>query len=128
SKKIYVAIDESVHSVAALNFTLNNMARPSDIITVIMITDSEAEREVKIAHAKTLIRALADPNHTDKFFAVRVLCSERAGEAICKLVDETQPDILVLGSSGKSHLESFFLGSVSQYCIQNANCPLVVAR
>jgi hypothetical protein len=38
-------------------------------------------------------------------------------EEICALVDKRKPELLVLGSAGKTHLKGFMVGSVSSYCV-----------
>ena len=37
-------------------------------------------------------------------------------------------DLLVVGSSGHGGLAQALLGSVSQYCVHNASCPVVIMR
>ncbi|KAJ3030712.1 UNVERIFIED_CONTAM: hypothetical protein HDU68_008101 [Siphonaria sp. JEL0065] len=130
-RNIFVALDESPQSVGAFNWALNNLSlTENDTITAIVVTETEQEREVKLNHIKTLIRALADPNFTHVKYDVRILPTllQSVGVKICELVDQLKPTILVLGSTGKSDMKGIFVGSVSNYCIANANCPVIVAR
>lgn len=45
-----------------------------------------------------------------------------------KIADEWKPDLLVVGSHGRSALGRFFLGSVSQKLVHEAHCSVRVAR
>lgn len=39
-----------------------------------------------------------------------------------------QVDLIVVGSQGRSNLESVLLGSVSDYVVRHASCPVTVVR
>jgi nucleotide-binding universal stress UspA family protein len=50
----------------------------------------------------------------------------RAGQV---LVDAAEgADLLVLGSRGHSGLAEAMLGSVGQYCVHHAHCPVLIMR
>ncbi|KAG5380577.1 hypothetical protein IGI04_028419 [Brassica rapa subsp. trilocularis] len=49
-------------------------------------------------------------------------------EAICDAVEKLGVDLLIVGSHGKGALERTFLGSVSNYCVNKAKCPVLVVR
>jgi nucleotide-binding universal stress UspA family protein len=48
------------------------------------------------------------------------------GEALCRLAAEEQPVALVLGTRGRGGIKRALLGSVSDYVVRNAPCPVVV--
>ncbi|XP_042496113.1 universal stress protein A-like protein isoform X1 [Macadamia integrifolia] len=48
--------------------------------------------------------------------------------AICDAVEKLNIDILILGSHGRGILKRAFMGSVSNYCVQNAKCPVLVIK
>jgi nucleotide-binding universal stress UspA family protein len=50
----------------------------------------------------------------------------RAGQVLVDAADGA--DLLVVGSSGHGGLAQALLGSVSQYCVHNASCPVVIMR
>ena len=50
----------------------------------------------------------------------------RAGQALVEAADGA--DLLVVGSEGHRGLAEALLGSVGQYCANNASCPVVVMR
>ena len=53
---------------------------------------------------------------------------ETPGPAIVRVVHEMNADVLVVGSSGKGWLSRLFGGSVSDYVIHHAPCPVMLIR
>ena len=56
---------------------------------------------------------------------MRVLSGEPAA-VICELADQAGADAIVLGSRGRGGFTRALLGSVSDYVVRNAPCPVVV--
>ena len=50
----------------------------------------------------------------------------RAGQVLVEAADGA--DLLVVGSEGHRGLAEALLGSVGQYCANNASCPIVILR
>ncbi|KAI8608992.1 hypothetical protein BC830DRAFT_1152799 [Chytriomyces sp. MP71] len=132
ARNIMVAIDESTHSVGALKFVLTNLiTSPEDVITAAVVIQSETDKDMVFSRTKTLISAVYDsyPSLPCKFaIQIAAASSSQVGAKLCELAEKAHPDMLVLGSAGKSHLEGMVMGSVSNYAIAHANCPVVVAR
>lgn len=53
---------------------------------------------------------------------------ETPGAAIVRVVHEMNADVLVIGASGKGWLSRLFGGSVSDYVIHHAPCPVMLVR
>eukprot|EP00271_Cylindrocystis_brebissonii_P003730 TRINITY_DN149_c0_g1_i1.p2 TRINITY_DN149_c0_g1~~TRINITY_DN149_c0_g1_i1.p2 ORF type:complete len:170 (+),score=32.95 TRINITY_DN149_c0_g1_i1:360-869(+) len=49
-------------------------------------------------------------------------------ESICSAVEQLNADLLIMGSHGRGAVKRALLGSVSNYCIHHAKCPVVVVR
>jgi len=49
-------------------------------------------------------------------------------EQILALTENIKPGMLVIGSRGLGALRRTFLGSVSDYCVHNCPCPVVVVK
>lgn len=47
---------------------------------------------------------------------------------ICRVAEEDQVDLIVLGSHGRTGLSHVFLGSVAERVVRHAPCPVLVAR
>ncbi len=48
------------------------------------------------------------------------------GSTLCRLATELSADALVMGSRGRGRIRRALLGSVSEYVVRNAPCPVVV--
>jgi len=49
-------------------------------------------------------------------------------EAILRVAETREADLIILGARGSSSLKGLLLGSVSQKVIQHATCPVLVVR
>jgi nucleotide-binding universal stress UspA family protein len=47
---------------------------------------------------------------------------------ICRVAEELEVDVIVVGSHGRTGLERLFLGSVSEHVVRHAPCPVLVVR
>lgn len=52
----------------------------------------------------------------------------RIGRAICEAAADNDADVIVVGSHGSSYAGEAMLGSVSQFVLHNAGCPVLVSR
>jgi nucleotide-binding universal stress UspA family protein len=50
------------------------------------------------------------------------------GEAIVAAADSENADLIVVGSHGRSGVSRFLIGSVSDYVVRHAHCPVMVVR
>ncbi len=55
-------------------------------------------------------------------------CADSPAWGIIKRADEWQPDLIVVGSHGRTAIERFVLGSVSQKVLYEARCSVRIAR
>lgn len=51
-----------------------------------------------------------------------------AVKTITAFIEEQQIDLLIVGNSGKSGLQRFFIGSVSKRLLQEADCSVLVVK
>ncbi len=56
----------------------------------------------------------------------RILESEGAGPAICRLASDLPARGIVMGSRGRGGIRRALLGSVSDHVLRNAPCPVVI--
>ncbi|CAG5114935.1 unnamed protein product, partial [Candidula unifasciata] len=59
---------------------------------------------------------------------VRNIMANKPEEGILRAIEEEDPELLVMGCRGKSTLRRTFVGSVSDYLVHHAPCPVVVCK
>src|SRR5437773_1553702 len=58
-------------------------------------------------------------------WAVRVLHAGPPGEVICWAAEHRGCDLIVMGTHGHTALKHLLLGSVTEYVVQHARCPVL---
>jgi nucleotide-binding universal stress UspA family protein len=86
----------------------------------------EAEEEDRIAAARADLDAAAAAlgTHDPQTLVLR----GSPGAALCDLATERSAAAIVMGSRGRGGLKRALLGSVSDYVVRNAPCPVVITR
>ncbi|KAL3900629.1 MAG: hypothetical protein SGCHY_001192 [Lobulomycetales sp.] len=124
---VMFALDESPCSMGALNWLFTSLLKDKDHLSVVACVDKDEEVDKMMHHCKTLVRAVWDAHAVDVDMSVQILLG-KPGKAICEAVDSQKPDLLVLGSAGKNNIKGLLVGSVSSYCVANANTAVIVCR
>ncbi|KAK4772309.1 hypothetical protein SAY86_014084 [Trapa natans] len=148
-KKVMVAIDESECSHYALEWALDNL---KDTIagSELLIFCVQSLTNMGYVYASSfgaappeLIQNL-EQNQRKLVLALlekaKEICSNHGvvaetltevgdpKEAICEAVEKLNIQFLVVGSHSRGAIQRAFLGSVSNYCVHNAKCPVLVVR
>ncbi|EEF35359.1 conserved hypothetical protein [Ricinus communis] len=148
-QKVMVAIDESEYSQYALQWALNHLkatiihsqlviftvqnnstfgyvyassfgAAPATLIELIQ----ENQKKVALALLQRAKNTCADHG----IVAQTLTEIGDPKEAICDAVEKHNIHLLVLGSHSRGAIKRAFLGSVSNYCVHNAKCPVLVVK
>ncbi|KAJ3192590.1 hypothetical protein HK101_006273 [Irineochytrium annulatum] len=102
-------MDESAHSAAALLWTLEYLVKgPQVKIMVATVIAPADDRDQASGRIKGLLRAIYETSSVgDVQLSLRIMQGTVAqtGGLLCALADEISPEMLVLGSAGKSHME-----------------------
>lgn len=157
-RRVVVAVDESEESMHALSWCLSNVvsagkaavAPPPSVVLVharsprplyyptidgtgtgYVMTQQVVDcmeqymasaADTVVTKAKTICTAFPD---------VRVeTCVEKGDprDVICGTAEKAGADMLVMGSHGYGFLQWALMGSVSNHCVQNCKCPVVVVK
>ncbi|KAL3514260.1 hypothetical protein ACH5RR_026977 [Cinchona calisaya] len=153
--KVIVAVDGSEESMDGLKWALDNLKLKSDGSFIILHVQSPpsiatglnpgaipfggpSDFEVPAftaaieAHQKRITQAI--------FKHALQICSEKKVEVeekvvigdpkekICEVVEELHADLLVMGSRAFGPIKRMFLGSVSNYCTNRAQCPVMIVK
>jgi nucleotide-binding universal stress UspA family protein len=49
-------------------------------------------------------------------------------DALVGKAEQLSSDLMIMGSRGMSGLKKAFMGSVSDYCVHHASCPVLIVR
>jgi nucleotide-binding universal stress UspA family protein len=124
--KILIAYDGSSHADAAID-DLRRAGLPREAEAVVVCVRQEAMAQEE---AQTLAHAASQ--HVLSYFpSWKVQTEVRSGAPAWELIrmaDDWKPDLLVVGSQGRSALGRLLLGSVSQKVVTEARCSVRVAR
>jgi nucleotide-binding universal stress UspA family protein len=145
--KILVATDGSDAAIDAAQRALGLLREGAVIMLVTVIPEredpmetaggfegpavSEEEAEVEFTEAtqaggKALQRTAAA---VDGDVEVRLVpLDQEPGHAIVTVATQTGADLVVIGSGGKRFFKRLFTGSVSDYVVHHAPCPVLVVR
>jgi nucleotide-binding universal stress UspA family protein len=96
-------------------------------------TPDELDEQKQAAHAlgtaavEATISALRESGSLPDNVDVAVIAGE-AGPELCRIARDAGATAIVIGSRGRGGIKRAFLGSVSDYVVRNASCPVVVTR
>lgn len=137
-KRIMVAFDNSTCAQKALEKGLalaGALDAALDLITVVQLPDyagtidevDEMVRDGKRFYQEAHNRATKEAKQKIKLFTSRILHGH-IGETLVKYAYANGIDLIVMGSHGRSTVGRLLLGSVSNYVIKNAGCPVLIVR
>ena len=112
TKKILVPVDGSEPANRAFHIALDLAAKDNTTIKrkgKALITKLEKEIPESIPHSTEIHVGLP-------------------GQMIASVAKEGHFDLIIMGNSGKGALDAFVTGSVSQYVIHHANCPVMIVK
>jgi nucleotide-binding universal stress UspA family protein len=135
ARRIVVGVDGSAESVAALEWALDEASRrdatvdvvhawhlPTYDATIPVSLDPAPFEEGARLTLDQILDAVERPDGAPKIES-RLVC----GPAGPELVDAAKgAELLVVGSRGHGGFVGMLLGSVSQYVLHHASCPVVV--
>lgn len=142
-----VGINETEESINALQWAINNLftlqdriilihaqrasisplATGSPVFMVPLDVQKMLENDIKKSTEKILEQA-TKMCHAKNVIPETVVRTGDAKEVICNATKKYNPDMLVLGSHGYGALKRMVFGSVSDHCVQHAQCPVVVVQ
>ncbi|CAK8531563.1 unnamed protein product [Lathyrus sativus] len=154
TRRLGVAMDFSPCSIKALQWMVDNSLKEGDTIFLIVINPEEYEHgEMQLwADTGSPITPLAefsDPTLSKKYginpsqevFKISKTVMEQnkvdvlvkiywgdAREKLCESIEHIPLDSLTMGNRGLGTLRRAIMGSVSNYVVNNATCPVTVVK
>jgi nucleotide-binding universal stress UspA family protein len=143
---ILVATDGSERAILAVSAGLA-VVQPTDTVVVVTVVDGtdpsltedgsghagpsmdpkqfDTMRDEKLADGRDAVARTAAALGAD--VEIRVI-EGSPGAALCKLAEDVSAQAIIMGTRGRGGIRRAFLGSVSDYVVRNAPCPVVTAR
>jgi len=96
-------------------------------VTVVSVTTDEQSQEVRVETARTVDRVVALMRSDGTTVEGKVLHGEPAS-AITGVAQESQADLIVTGSHGRTGLERVLIGSTSERILNDTQCAVLVVK
>ena len=135
-QKIVVGIDSSMSSIDALRWAVQQAQLTGSVVQALMAWQYPPAGMVPSAPADLDFNAEA---RQALDAAIEGVISGATSIEVTRVVEEGEPGpelvqaskdatLLVVGSRGHGAVVGMLIGSVSQYCVTHAHCPVVVLR
>ncbi|XP_071123567.1 universal stress protein in QAH/OAS sulfhydrylase 3'region-like isoform X4 [Mytilus edulis] len=146
SRVVMIAVDASAQADEAFEWYLSNMARDSDDVKVVNCAEFHLDLSVGINYDEKQIAQITEQvkkqqnevdNLKSKFVdklrgkikgEAFILTGKKPGEAIIEAAETHKANLIICGTRGLGKIRRTFMGSVSDFIVQHARCPVVVVR
>ena len=81
-----------------------------------------------VVRAEKGLQEVAAQHRSTVTIETRALMGESVWDEICQAARREEADLIVMGSHGHSGLAHVLLGSVAEWVVRHAPCPVLVAR
>lgn len=125
-RDIVIAVDHGPKSKQALDWALTHFCRRADTIHLVNAISSVTNQVVYDASQILMEKLAAEASQAAKVKCVAQIVEGDAGKAICKEADRIKPVAVVMGTRGRSLMQSVLQGSVSEYCFHHCKAAPVI--
>ncbi|KAH6780054.1 Adenine nucleotide alpha hydrolases-like superfamily protein [Perilla frutescens var. hirtella] len=126
-RDIMIAVDHGPNSKHAFDWAITHLCRLADTVHLVFAISS-LKNQIVYDMTQVLMEKLA----VEAFEVAMVRTKARivegdAGKAICKEAERLKPAAVVMGTRGRSLIQSVIQGSVSEYCFHNCKtAPIII--
>jgi nucleotide-binding universal stress UspA family protein len=131
-EKILLAVDGSGRSREMMNMLLQLSSMQQSQIAVLHVIPIPASRdgltEYRLAGERVLEKETNSLNLSSGNSFVSILKEGDPKDVVCKVAEELNPSLLVMGSRGMGRLQAILANSVSQYVFQLSSAPMLLVK
>jgi nucleotide-binding universal stress UspA family protein len=143
-RTVLIAIDRSQQAEQAFDWYVANLHRPENHVVLLHIPEGpniEMSKGIRLSDGEFQKMTEKEKQETDemtsKYQAKITATGLRAqyktvygkpGEAIVEAAREVNATAVVMGTRGMGTIRRTILGSVSDYVVHHADCPVIVCR
>lgn len=142
---IVLAIDASDQAEHAFNWYMSTIHRPENKLVLVHcpeILDADRNRMIYLTaqawedackKEQARVKELEEKYHTKILEngvsgAIRSEGGAKPGEIIIRVADEEKATMIVMGTRGLGKVRRTIMGSVSDFVVHHAHCPVIVCR
>ncbi|XP_044489201.1 uncharacterized protein LOC123213751 [Mangifera indica] len=125
-RDVLIAIDHGPNSRHAFDWALIHFCRLADTIHLVHAV-TNMNNEIVYDASKELMQRLAlEAAEVAMVMTKARIVQGDAGKVICKEAERLKPAAVVMGTRGRSLMQSVLQGSVSEYCFHNCKTAPVI--
>ncbi|XP_071716158.1 universal stress protein PHOS32 isoform X2 [Rutidosis leptorrhynchoides] len=125
-RDVIVAVDHGPKSKHAFDWAILHFCRPGDTVHLVHAVSSLKNNIVYDVSQTLLEKLSSEALNVSKVKVMTRIVEGDAGKAICKEAEKVKPIAVVMGTRGRSLMQSVLKGSVSEYCFHNCKVSPVI--
>jgi nucleotide-binding universal stress UspA family protein len=131
--KVLLAVDGSRFSDAATRSVVSQVRPGGAEVLVLQVVEARGPElgttsKERFRSAQDAVERAAQALCSAGFSATTRTLEAEAREGILQVAAEWLPDLIVMGSHGRSGIAKFFLGSVAESVLRHAQCSVLIVR
>ncbi|XP_059647665.1 universal stress protein PHOS32 [Cornus florida] len=126
-RDILIAVDHGPNSKHAFDWALVHLCRLADTVHLVHVVSSLKNGIVYEATQDLMEKLAVEAFQVAMVKTMARILEGDAGKVICKEAERLKPVALVMGTRGRSLIQSVLQGSVSEYCFHNCkSAPIII--
>lgn len=125
-RDILIAVDHGPNSKHAFDWALAHLCRLADTIHLIHVVSDLSNNIVHDATESLMEKLAVEALEVAMVKTSARIAEGDPGKVICKEAERLKPAAVVMGTRGRSLIQSVLQGSVSEYCFHNCKTAPVI--
>ncbi|KAM7470770.1 hypothetical protein LguiA_008953 [Lonicera macranthoides] len=126
-RDILIAIDHGANSKHAFDWAIVHLVRLADTIHLVYAVSSMKNQIVYEATQSLMEKLALEADEVAMVETEARIVEGDAGKVICREAERLKPAAVVMGTRGRSLMQSVLQGSVGEYCLHNCKvAPIII--